>query len=174
MGQDSVPSAFQVANFFLAKIDVSAGDSITNLKLQKLCYFAQARSLVEFDRPVFSQSIQAWAHGPVVPELYRRYRKYLWHSVDSTDVRREKRINENHAPLLEDVWAVFSPFSAKQLERIAHAHAPWRDAYGDRPVGAACDVVIKQSAMKAFYSQKEQKEWWEGLAKRHQHYGMPS
>lgn len=37
---------------------------------QKLCYYAQAWSLVWDDSPLFNEDFQAWANGPVCPELF--------------------------------------------------------------------------------------------------------
>jgi uncharacterized phage-associated protein len=64
-------TAKQVAEFFLAKTDEDEGDLISNLKLQKLCYYAQGLALAVRDQPLFPEPIEAWLHGPVVPTLYR-------------------------------------------------------------------------------------------------------
>ena len=52
------------------------GDLMTNLRLQKLLYFAQGWHLARFGRPLFDASIEAWPYGPVVPEVYRAYKEY--------------------------------------------------------------------------------------------------
>lgn len=163
MNTNSVPSVHQVADLFLSNVDVSAGDSITSLKLQKLCYFAQAISLAENQCPIFAEPIEAWAHGPVVPILYRRFKQYGWQSIDPTDTKNKPRLNGNHAPLVKKIWDVLSPFSAKALEKITHNHAPWLNAYGDTPSGGRCDVVIEQNDIETFYRKEKQKEWWQGL-----------
>ena len=69
-------TCFDVADYFLSLVDEDSGDSISNLKLQKLVYYAQGLHLACFDRPLFNEDIQAWAHGPVIPELYYKYREY--------------------------------------------------------------------------------------------------
>ena len=52
----------------------SNGDKkITNLKLQKLVYYSQAWFLGIYQKPLFSDKIEAWVHGPVVPALCRPY-----------------------------------------------------------------------------------------------------
>ena len=56
-------SAHEIAKYFVSLVDEEAGDSISNLKLQKLLYYAQGFSLAFFDRPLFSESIKAWASG---------------------------------------------------------------------------------------------------------------
>jgi uncharacterized phage-associated protein len=49
--------------------DMSDTD-ITNLKLQKLLYYAQGHHLSQFSEPLFNEKIIAWKHGPVVETLY--------------------------------------------------------------------------------------------------------
>ena len=46
-------SCYDVAEYFLSKTDEEAGDVISNLKLQKLVYYAQGFSLAVNDEPLF-------------------------------------------------------------------------------------------------------------------------
>ncbi|MFV9890251.1 hypothetical protein [Rickettsia conorii] len=43
-------------------VDREAGDSIIQLKLQKLIYFAQGIHLALFDKVLFKEEIKAWGH----------------------------------------------------------------------------------------------------------------
>ena len=43
---------------------------MSTMKLQKLCYYSQAWALVWDDAPLFNEDFQAWANGPVCPELF--------------------------------------------------------------------------------------------------------
>ena len=49
---------------------------ISNLKLQKILYFVQAFFLEAKNEECFREEIESWDFGPVVPEVYREYRKY--------------------------------------------------------------------------------------------------
>ncbi len=51
-----------------------SGRTLSTVKLQKLVYYSQAWHLVWEDRPLFPERIEAWANGPVVPDLYREHR----------------------------------------------------------------------------------------------------
>lgn len=150
--------AAQVADHFLRKIDYSAGDSITNLKIQKLCYFAQAHSLVKFGYVLFSDRIEAWAHGPVIPDLYHRFKAYKWMSINTVvELKNKNKIpskKEHTIPLLDAVWDRYGNQSARALERMTHGDDPWRNAYGDRPLGAICNVIITPEAIKSFYDEQ--------------------
>lgn len=45
---------------------------ISNLQLQKILYYIQ-REFLQQDTMAFSENIEAWQFGPVVPEVYKQY-----------------------------------------------------------------------------------------------------
>ena len=60
-----------------SKVDgEEATSDITPLKLQKLLYYCQAYSLGLYGEILFSNIIEAWEHGPVVPEIYNKYKSH--------------------------------------------------------------------------------------------------
>ncbi len=59
-------TALDVAAFILNK-----RGPMTAMKLQKLVYYSKAWHLVWEDKLLFTEPIEAWANGPVVPELYK-------------------------------------------------------------------------------------------------------
>ena len=118
-----------VAKWFLHK------ESMSNKKLQKICYYAYAWFLVFFnDVESFSRNLnslsrsgfQAWVHGPVSPELYALYRGYGWNDIPS--VETPPAFPEDVVDVFEQVWNIYGKFSADQLERLTHKELPWQDA----------------------------------------------
>ena len=73
MKESRILSACDVASFFLA---VNDAYTITNTKLQKLCAYAQGICLAYLGKPLFTESIEMWEIGPVIPEVYQKYEKY--------------------------------------------------------------------------------------------------
>lgn len=65
-------SALEIARYIINKCTVE-NSPISNLQLQKILYFLQKEYLVNKDRVLFSDEIQAWQFGPVVPEVYYQY-----------------------------------------------------------------------------------------------------
>ena len=64
-----------VARWFVNHADRASGEAITQLKLQKLVYYADAWFLANFDEPLIKEDFEAWAHGPVVPaEVVAKFR----------------------------------------------------------------------------------------------------
>jgi uncharacterized phage-associated protein len=149
-------SAHCVGDYFLLQTDQNAGDTISNLKLQKLCYYAQAWHYTLKNNPLFNEKIKAWAHGPVIPDLYHRFKQYRWDAIDPSDLITNpyEDLHGDDMMFLDSVWNRYSPLSAKQLERLTHSEDPWKEAYGDRPTGQACDAEITLDSMKAYFGRK--------------------
>jgi uncharacterized phage-associated protein len=143
-------TASDVAKWFVASLDREAGDSITPLKLQKIIYYAQAWALVLLKRPLFDEDFQAWAHGPVVENVYNEYKQHGWNAIPAPAETPE--FEEDVEDLLSEVWESYGDFSAKHLERLTHQEAPWKDARGDLPMEARSNSVISKQAMQEYYS----------------------
>ena len=142
-------TADDIANWFLATVDRSAGDAITHLKLQKLVFYAQAWSLALLGRPLFEEDFQAWTHGPVVPSLWQRFRDCGWEALPFPDdvADFEPEVQE----LLVDVADVYGEFSALRLEELTHREAPWLLARGGIPIELRSTAVIPKEHMRDFY-----------------------
>ena len=55
--------AIDVANFFVDLANSDPDDCMTNLRVNKLLYFAQAWSVVRRNKPLFEEDMQAWKYG---------------------------------------------------------------------------------------------------------------
>ena len=99
-------------------------DGISNLKLQKLVYYAQGFYLAIFDTPLFEEEIEAWAHGPVVPELYHEYKTSGKNSID-VELTVKLPFTEDEYNLIDEVYSVFGQFSAWKLRNLTHEESPW-------------------------------------------------
>lgn len=69
---ERIYSALDVAKYVINKCTVE-NHPISNLQLQKILYFLQLKYLVDNGRVLFTDEIQAWQFGPVVPEVYYQY-----------------------------------------------------------------------------------------------------
>lgn len=119
-------------------------EGITNLKLQKILYFAQAYFLAKVGKPLFLDSIEAWEYGPVVPAIYRKYRKNGNNPI--IDEKDKSKISLEDKQILNTIWEAFGGYSAGKLVDISHSHAPWKDAYN------SADNEITVEAIKDYYT----------------------
>ena len=118
-------------------------EGITNLKLQKVLYFAQAYYLAKLGRPLFSDTIEAWEYGPVVPSVYGRYRGNGSNPIISGEDKSS--IAEEDKETIQKIWNTFGSYSASKLVDITHAHTPWKNAY------QTPSKVISRRALKEYY-----------------------
>lgn len=68
-------NASDVAKYIIYTFQ-AIGDSLSNMKLQKLLYYVQGWHLANFDTPAFKDRLEAWALGPVQPKVYDDYKEF--------------------------------------------------------------------------------------------------
>lgn len=108
----------------------SQNRSISNLKLQKILYFVQAEFLVTNNQPCFSEEIEAWDFGPVVPEVYHQYK--IFGSANIPVIRRvfnPTKILPEDEVLMDGIIDQCAEYSASDLVQITHNQSPWNDNY---------------------------------------------
>lgn len=123
-------SAREVAEWFLAWADDIEAD-ISNLKLQKLLYYAQGHYLARKGVPLFNDKIQAWAHGPVVPAVYHSFKEYGRAPIDPSEISEDFDW-DRYKPVerfLMEIWDRYGSLAAWTLREKTHREAPWKDAF---------------------------------------------
>lgn len=143
-------TARQIADWILAWAEHNDAP-VSNLKMQKLLYYAQGHHLGDYGGPLFSDELQAWAHGPVVPSVYRAFKTSGNEPIDPDETLREDfdwddyRDVEDH---LMKVWNTYGAFEAWSLRERTHREAPWKDAFRD----GVRNVVISKDELKTFFA----------------------
>ena len=118
--------AYDIANAFVKMSDPESGDVLTNLKLQKLVYYAQGFHLAMYNTPLFTDPIVAWEHGPVVVDLYHKLKDYRASQV-AIDGPLSLELTEQQLDLLGKINDIFGQFSAWKLRNMTHNEAPWQE-----------------------------------------------
>lgn len=116
--------ALDVAKYVI-NYEYSQNRRITNLRLQKLLYFVQAKVLCEDGNPCFSDEMEAWDLGPVSPEVYHTYKFY-----GALNIGPEAKVPRlNQEKLVNEMLDKCSSYSTNQLVNITHTQKPWIEAY---------------------------------------------
>lgn len=134
-------SIFDVARFFLSKIPMS------HLKLQKMCYYAQAWHLALFNRRLFNEAFQAWLHGPVSPKLYRHYAQWKYYEISQYTGTID--LDTGIEDFLEMIFGIYGGYSGGQLEELTHSEDPWIQAR-DGADGYSTNIISDDS-MAEYY-----------------------
>ena len=141
-------SAHDIARWFqnwAVSDDDDQGEELTNLKIQKLLYYAQGHYLAKYGKPLFHDQIEAWAHGPVVSEVYRDM-KY-GDSLKADDNYDWNLIDKETTEFLAGIWEAYGQFSAWKLRNMSHATAPWKDRFNP----AEKHTVIPNEAIRKYF-----------------------
>jgi uncharacterized phage-associated protein len=95
---------------------------MTALKLEKLVYYCQAWSLVWDEAPLFSERIEAWAGGPVVPALYYRHRGQFqiagWEGNPAA-------LSKTQDDTIDAVLRYYGTKTSQWLSDLTHSEEPW-------------------------------------------------
>ena len=140
-------SVFDVAKYIAEKTG-----ELTAMKLQKLVYYAQAWNLAWDGEPLFSENFEAWANGPVVPELYQRHKGMLKVDASLFNEARSDHIRANAAENIDKVLSFYGTKGAFELTHITHQEKPWLDARGETPIGVDSNAVITKTSMAEYYA----------------------
>lgn len=145
-------SALDIANFF---VDISVKgkeNDITNLKLNKLVYYAQAWSFVKLGHGIFNEKVEAWDNGPVVPSVYHAFKKYGKNIIQNTEKTYKPEIfTAEEIDFLLEIDENYSKYSASELVRQTHKiGSPWQSVY----IPDVKNIEIPPEKMKEYYSDK--------------------
>jgi uncharacterized phage-associated protein len=138
-----------------------SGESLSNLKLQKLMYYVQAWFLAFEGKKFFEGDFQAWVHGPVSREIYNRFSatKSLYAEITEDDIRQEfspDNLTDDERKHIDNVLSVYAKLSGPQLEEMTHRESPWLDARGSLKSWERCENTISTSNMERFYKARLQ------------------
>ena len=140
-----------MANVFdVAKYVLEKRGTMSAMKLQKLCYYAQAWALVWDDAPLFDEEFEAWANGPVCRELF--YKTQGQYSVSADDETGGiGNLTDNQRDTIDKVLEHYAGHNAQWLSQLTHMEDPWNKARADVPAGESCDRIITKESMALYY-----------------------
>lgn len=133
--------ALDIANKIISKTDLEHGDTISNLKLQKILYYQQGFHLAYFGTPLFEEDIVAWQYGPVVPSVYKAYKSFESNSISTS--KEGISLSDDEEELFNDVYEEYNQFSAVALMKMTHEESPWKTT--------EINSVISRDKMMSFF-----------------------
>ena len=144
-----------MANIFdTAKYILQQHGSMSPMKLQKLCYYSQAWSLVWNDAPLFDEDFQAWVTGSVCPELFFKLFLKMKNksSINVNDITGEEgNLTDNQKDTIGKVLEHYGSHTAQWLSQLTQMEEPWKIARKGVPSGVGCDSIITKERMAIYY-----------------------
>lgn len=144
-----------IARYFIVRAyEEGIEAEMTNMKVQKLLYYAQSIHLALYDEPLFDEVIQAWRYGPVCPPAYKFYSEFEANQLPIPGKDVLLQIPDKRKKLLEEVWEYFGGYHAYRLSGMTHLEFPWKKARRGLPSEASSTEPILLEDMKALGHQK--------------------
>jgi len=144
----AITTASKIADYFLY-IANDTGSFLSNLKLQKLVYYAGAWYLALYNTPLFDEDFEAWTHGPVMISLYEKYKPFGWKPI-LKEVKKPE-FPKDVEDFLEELTQVYFIRESLELEMMTHREEPWIKARNGVPLDEPSHAIISQQAMKEYY-----------------------
>lgn len=140
-----------MANIFdVAKYILEKRGTMSTMKLQKLCYYAQAWALVWDDEPLLDEEFEAWANGPVCRELFLKTQgRYSVSAEDETGGNGD--LTEDEKDTIDKVLEHYGEHNAQWLSQLTHMEEPWNNARIGVPAGVGCNRIITKESMALYY-----------------------
>ena len=132
-------NCFDIAKQFLT-LAGKEGTNIDPMKLLKLVYISHGYYLGFFNKPLFDNRIEAWKHGPVIPDLYHTIKIFGNNAVDERIINLHvgnDDIKKEDKDFLKNLWDAYKKYDGLELSTKTHEKgSPWykyRDQYESKP-----------------------------------------
>lgn len=139
-------SIFNVSKYILQK-----KGKMTTMKLQKLAYYCQAWSLVWEGVPLFDEEFQAWANGPVNPELFSFHKGQFVIDASKFEAFPDYSFSPAEIETLDSALNHYGDRDPQWLSELTHKERPWKEARAGVPVGEQCANIIEKEIMQEYY-----------------------
>lgn len=141
--------ALDLSYYFIERASEVDENDLTNLKLQKLLYFAQGEYLAQKRKPLFNDQIEAWDLGPVIKDVYNQFKFCGSFPVTVFDTKTKKiSIDKKTRDFLDRIWDRYGKYSAAYLVEKTHkSNSPWSRYYKK---GAS--NIIPSEELKRYFS----------------------
>ncbi|MCY4035317.1 MAG: DUF4065 domain-containing protein [Hyphomicrobiales bacterium] len=126
--------------------------TITNLRLQKVLYFAHMFYSGREKKKLIGENFQAWEYGPVLPSLYRHVKQFGKYPIESSVFFFQKGLEsrDKEFTYLENMYNAMDDLDAGDMINISHwKEGAWYKAYepGERGrIISQEDIVIEYHA----------------------------
>lgn len=114
---------------YIIEHEFKCNRSVSNLRLQKLLYFVQLYFLMCRNTPCFNAKMEAWDFGPVVPEVYHKYKRFGSMIIQEIDHSAHSEISSDDRILIDDMLDECANKTTRDLVEITHQQSPWKNAY---------------------------------------------
>lgn len=108
------------------------GIALTPLQLMKLVYITYGWYWANRDEPLFTNDIEAWKYGPVIPDLYHATKHYGREKIPHDLIADGIATEEDTRAFVDKVLDQYGSLSGIALSNLTHRKGtPWSKVYRD-------------------------------------------
>ncbi len=146
-----------IADVFV-RLGIQEGQPLTQMKVQKMVFFAQGYHLAKYGKPLVQENIKAWKFGPVIPRIYDDYVMYGSNNIVDTGLSKYRdssdqnilKLDEHAREAIEYTWEATKDVSAIALSNWTHQPgSPWSQYYDAVNWGK----TIKSESIQHYFKQ---------------------
>ena len=130
---------------------------LTPLALQKALYYVQGFYSAFYDKPLFSDDCEAWAHGPVYRDVYFKYKGYSFNPIEVAKKADTSMFSAMEKEILDSVIRNVCCYNGKILEQFTHNEEPWLITRGDLSNEHPSDEIIDKKLIKKYFTEVKRK-----------------
>lgn len=139
-----------VANYILHLDEQREDSDVTQMKLHKLLYLAQAHYLAATGYRLMDSDVEAFEHGPVIKAVFPMFRKYGREVIVNHRPFAPCDLPQDVKDFVKQLWDLYSDYSASYLRKLTHDQDPWKDNY----VPNTRHVLIPDNEILKFFAYK--------------------
>lgn len=141
----------------LLKSAQDRGLQLTQMQLQKLVYIAHGLSLATRGLPMINENVNAWQYGPVIPEVYHRFKIYGKHNIQFNslpEATMPQMLDAESLNIIATTLDNFGELSGGQLSDMSHrTGSPWHNVWFDGAGHEVRGAIISNELIRRHYQQ---------------------
>lgn len=128
--------ATDLANYILK----NAGKRLSNLELQKYIYLIEIEYIKKFDKHLIDDDFVAWIYGPIVEEVYWKFRHYGANSITIPNDEIYNNLNDDEIKLIQNtIENLNTQIYWKLVERTNTGNTAWCKTIAEKGKKAVID-----------------------------------
>ena len=94
---------------------------------------------------MIDDNFEVWEHGPVIPDVYRKYKQYKYMAIPHENAEKQEEdygLTPAEKAICDGVIEGLLCYSGKTLEGFTHREPPWQSV--DEPNGIIPKEIIQE------------------------------
>ena len=132
---------------------------VTDLSLQKMLYYVKAFSWIMLNKDIVEDNCEAWAYGPVFPNVYEKYKSLGREVIPDYNINLnyEELLTPDEMKVLDYVISCFGIYNGSVLMRLTHKERPWIEARTGIPEFAPSSNDIDGEIIREYFMEMDKK-----------------